>query len=247
MYIIDTLAKVAGLLNNNQGVVSALIFIITMLFGWISGIFSALRRKPKFKISAIPGPTFCCTFPIGQKHGDFDVHRTGFALYLHVSNVGSSPSSIDNISRAYHWNLKPFSMQWLRYTVGWFWITDQAVALSDFQVLIGDNTKVYPFLTQKSSLSIHAGPETFLESGRSTNGVVYFEQLDSWGGCFPRVRNNSVRLKIAVRDVFGKEHYAKVVIPAVSLEEARKYNPTFGKTLAELRNQPLPFDLGVVS
>ena len=84
--------------------------------------------------------------------------------------------------------------------------------------------------------------DTYLEAGRSTNGVIYFEQSDSWGGCFPTVHKGHVRIKIRVRDVFGKQHSARFSIRSVPFEEARKYNPSFGKTLAELYGEPLPFD-----
>lgn len=227
--------------NANQGVVSVLIFLITIFFGWTSGIFSALRRKPKFKISMIPGPTFCCTYPVGKKHGEFDVHRTGVALYLIIANIGSAPSSIENISIGYHWHIKPFSLLWIKYGLGWFWLCEQTAVLADFQSNIGDHIKIYPFLTQKSILSGESA-ETFLEVGQSTNGVVYFEQGDSWGGCFPTKQRDSIRLKVRVRDVFSNCHFAKFSIPVVSFEAARKYNPSFGKTLAELHSEPLPYD-----
>src|SRR2546421_9400452 len=98
-------SKASKWANDNQGVVSVAIFVITIAFGWASGIFSALRRKPKFKLSLIDGPTFCCTYPIGKTHGEFEVHRTGIALYLVVTNVGSAASSIERISVGYHWHL----------------------------------------------------------------------------------------------------------------------------------------------
>lgn len=91
--------------NQNQGVLAVVLFLVTLALGWVSGIFSALRRKPKFQISVIDGPTFCCTFMLGKRHGDYEVHRTGVALYLRIANVGSAPSSIDNISIGYHWHL----------------------------------------------------------------------------------------------------------------------------------------------
>lgn len=228
--------------NANQGILSIAIFIVTIAFGWVSGIFSALRRRPKFQITVNAGPTFCCTFMVGKKHSEYDVHRTAIALYLNVANVGSAPSSIENITVGYHCHLKPFRILWLKYGVGWFWIEHQAIALADFQIMIGENIKVYPFLTQKSFLS-ESKCETYLEVGRSTTGVVYFEQSDSWGDCFPTVPSNGmVRLKVCIQDVFGLNHYAKFDIPSVSLEVARKYNPAFGKTLAELHGEQLPFD-----
>jgi len=241
MSFADILQLVAKWSNDNQGVVSVTIFLVTIAFGWATGIFSALRRKPKFRIATIPGPTFCCTFSVGRKHGDYDIHRTGVALYLNIANTGSAPSSIENISIGYHWHLKPFSYAWVKNTLGWFWLDQQTASLTDFQAMIGENIKVYPFLTQRNYLT-DSKAETFLECGRSTNGVVYFEQEDSWGGCFPTLRNGVVRMKIRVRDVFGKNHYVKLDVPLVRLEYARKYNPSFAKTLAELHGEQLPFD-----
>ena len=169
------------------------------------------------------------------------MHRTGVALYLTIANVGTAPSSIEDISVGYHWHLRPLSVAWLKYTIGWFWLHQQTAALADFQAMIGGNIKVYPFLTQRSFFS-DSKAETYLDVGRSTNGVVYFEQSDSWGGCFPSVRNGTVLLKVRIQDVFGRSHRATFRVPSVALDEARKYNPSFGKTLAELRGQELPFD-----
>lgn len=227
--------------NDNQGVVSVGIFVVTMGFGWVSGIFSALRRKPKFKIGLIDGPTFCCTYPIGKTNGEHEVHRTAIALYLAVTNAGSAASSIGNISIGYHWHLHPFSLTWLRYSVGWFWLHDQIAALTDFHANIGEKNKVFPFLTQTNYLA-PVDSKTYLQPGESTNGVVYFEQSDSWGGCFPSPCKGGVPIKVAIEDAFGKKHCAKFKIPSVPLEYARKYNPSFGKTLAELRGEQLPFD-----
>lgn len=239
--LIDSYTQLGIWLNDNQGVVEVAIFAATALFGWASGIFSALRRRPKFKVSLIDGPTFCCTYSIGEMHGQYEVHRTGIALYLSVINIGSSSSSIAGISIGYHWHLRRFSAKWLRYSVGWFWLNEQAVALGDFQVRIGESVKIYPFLTQRNSLS-PTPTDTFLDVGRSANGVVYFEQADSWGGCFPKVKDGHVRLKIRVRDVFGGQHTSIFDVPSVQFEHARKFCPAFGKTLSELRGKPLPCD-----
>ena len=123
--------------NENQGVVSLCAFVVTMTFGWVSGIFSSLRRKPKLKLNLIDGPTFCCTYHVGKTQGEYEVHRTGIALYLAVANRGSAASSIGNVSVGYHWHLQRFSFQWLRYSIGWFWLRNQSVSLTDFQAKIG--------------------------------------------------------------------------------------------------------------
>ncbi|WP_082076331.1 hypothetical protein [Ralstonia mannitolilytica] len=240
--IAQTYATAAKLLNDNQGVVSVAIFAATLVLGWVSGIFSALRRRPRFKIQWIDGPTFVCTFPTGKKHNEFDVHRTGVALYLKIANTGSAASSIEQISVGYHWHVAPFSRAWFKYGIRRFWLHAQTAAISDFQTEIGENIKVYPFLTQRSIYAVTRAA-TYLEPGQAENGVVYFEQQDSWGGCYPNSSAKGTRLKVCLRDVFGGKHVARLTVPNVTLEHARKYNPSFGKTLAELRNEPLPHDV----
>jgi len=224
------------ILNDNQGIVSVIIFAITIIFGWVSGIFSALMRKPKFKMSLIVGPTFCCTYKTGNTFNGFDAHRTCIALYLNIANIGSAASSIEKISIGYHWHLKPFSIQWLKFAIGWFWLDEQTIALDDFQIKIGERIKVYPFLIQQNSLSPNRS-STFLDVGRSTNGVVYFEQRESWGGCLPFCNQGKVSIKLKVTDTFGKAHTKSFKIPFFDLEEARKYNPTFGTTHFELNQK----------
>ncbi len=231
----------ANWLNDNQGVVSVAIFVVTLGLGWVSGIFSALRRRPKFRIQLIDGPTFVCTVHTGKRRDALDIHRTCVALYLKITNSGSAASSIDKISVGYHCRLIRFTLAWFRYGLGWFWLHDQTAAILDFQAKIGENIKVYPFLTQKSILS-SAHPSTYLEPGQSANGVVYFEQSDSLGGCIPTASAKGTRIKVCVRDVFGGKHMARFRVPNVTLEHARTYNPSFGKTFAELHNEPLPHD-----
>lgn len=228
-------------LNENQGVLGVGVFLATLAFGWASGIFAALRQKPRFKVRVIDGPTFACTFPTGTKRDGHAIHRTGIALYLAVANVGSAASSIENIAVGYHWNLPPFTLLWVRYGLGWFWLRNQVAVIHDFQAEIGENIKVYPFLIQRSHLSGRT-PSTYLQPGQHENGVVYFEQTDSWGACFPASHEGFAKIKVAITDVFGRAHTARFKVRVVDLAEARRYNPSFGKTLAELRRETLPHD-----
>lgn len=236
-------ASSAKWLNENQGVVGVAIFLVTLFLGWVSGIFSALRRKPRFQIDLIPGPTFVCISPTGSTYDGFDVHRVFIALYLSVANTGSAASSLHALHVGYRWNLIPFTRSWLRHTVRRHWLPDRTAALTDFQVAIGDSIKVYPFLFQANALS-PVRQETYLQPGRSVVGVVYFEQPDSWGGCQPLIWHGRVRLAVRLVDVFGGRHTKTFWVPAVTLEEARKFNPSFGRTLAELHGEPLPGEGG---
>lgn len=239
--LISYYSLVAKWLNENQGVAGVGIFLLTLFLGWVSGIFSALRRKPKFKTCLIDGPTFTCTFETGKKHLEESIHRTGIALYLSIANIGSAASSISDISVAYHWNIHPFRLNWLRYKIGWFWLEHPTVIMHDFQSVLGENIKRYPFLIQESHSSNNT-TKTFLEPGESSNGIVYFEQPDCWGGCYPLASKSGVRIKVAVHDVFGRTHKSKFTIRQVNLEHARTYNQSFGKTYAEIRNETLPHD-----
>ena len=108
--------------------------------------------------------------------------------------------------------------------------------MEDFQYELGDHVKIYPSLLQGVS-TIGKSPETYLEVGKSINGVVYFEQDDSWGGCFPTSKNSKVKLRVAVIDTFGRKYKKTFWAPFVSLEEAQKYNPAFGATFAIMRGE----------
>jgi len=243
LYSVD-LQAMPDWLNRNQGVVGVGLFLATLLLGWGSGIFQALRRRPKFRFRLIDGPTFVCTFGVNKQQGQYQVHRTGVALYLDIANIGSAPSSIRAIQIGYHWALKPFSLQWLKYSLGWFYLFHQTICLRDFQVAIGENIKFYPFLMQKSGVSGDS-VDTYLEIGKSAIGVVYFEQSDSWGGCFPFSLNGKVRVKIRIEDAFGRWHRKIVSIPKVSFVDAKKFNPSFGQTQASLHGEESPFELPV--
>ena len=107
---------------------------------------------------------------------------------------------------------------------------------------IGENIKLYPFLFQKSVVSSESA-KTYLEPGRSTNGVVYFEQPESWGGYFPRSRNFRTKVKIVISDSLGKRYRHVTKIDRVTLAKARQYNPQFGTTLAQIHGWEDPIEL----
>lgn len=243
--MLEILSEITKWSNDNQGVLGVILFLAAIVFGWISGIFSALRRKPKFRINLIEGPTFTCTFGTGKKEGKYDIHRTGIALYLNVANVGSAPANIEHVHVGYHWAIKPFGKLWWQYRIGWYWLYRQAIILADFQAPIGEeHTKIYPFLFQKN-FNTEQSNDTYLVVGKSTNGVVYFEQEESFGACFPLARNNLAKIKIKVIDSFRRSYVVSTKIPRLSLEEAKKYNPRFGSTLSTLHGWVEPLDLPV--
>lgn len=47
---IMTVQELIDLLNNNQGVLSLILFVVTILVGWATGIFRSLIKKPSLKL-----------------------------------------------------------------------------------------------------------------------------------------------------------------------------------------------------
>jgi hypothetical protein len=208
--------------NQNSGFLSLIIFIFTAIFAWFSGIIKNLMKKPKFKIDIIPTASFCSTFETGKKD-DKVAHRTAIVLYLEIVNIGATPAQITRVEVGYH-------NYTLKYSFLWFWL-GTIPAIKDFAHTIGENLRVFPFLFQKNYLG-NITQKTYLRIGEQTTGIVYFEQEESWGKFQPRVYNHGVRIKVKCYDSFEK-CYSKVFwIPVKTLEEARKYNPEFGNTLA---------------
>lgn len=226
--------------NQNAGFVTLLIFIVTLILGWLSGIFRALRQRPRFNIHILNGPSFCCTFETGEEHQREKVYRTAIALYLKVSNTGSAPSAISNVLVGYH-NYD------IRYIFRWYWV-EQTAAFSNFTQQITGGIRTFPFLLQRAvnvtGEDSQSSPKTYLEIGEVLYGVVYFEQLKAWGGFRPRVKNGQVKVKVRLLDAFGRKHHTVHNIPVVSLEAAREMSPAFGTSIdrmlapSGLREQP---------
>lgn len=233
------MSDIIGWLNDNEGFVTVLVFIATLLLGWVSGIFQALRRKPKFKIEVLPGPSICSVFNTGNKYEGYDTHRTAIALYLKITNIGNAPSNIDKVEVGYHWNITGLSLLSLKYRLGWFWIKNLTVAIEDFCTPFGeDNIKFYPFLLQKSVVS-NSTIDTYLEVGKNAIGVVYFEQNESWGASSPLPDNGKTKIKVRVYDSFSNSYSTIVRIPIVDINEAKEYNRYFGETFAMINEKKM--------
>lgn len=222
LFLVNKIRSVKNWSNQNSGFLTLFIFFATIFLGWISGTFRALRRKPKLKIDLLPGPTFCCTILTGRKWNEHPTKRTLIALYLQISNVGQAPTEISDIHIGYH-------NYTYKYTFLWIWLKKWIIALSDFQVGIGENIKVYPFLIQRSILT-PKDTKNYLREGEKTNGVIYYETPEFWGGYQPRECNRHLRIKLCVIDVYNRKYKKIMYIPILSYEEAKKYNPNLGLT-----------------
>lgn len=224
-----TLKKTAELLNNNQGILSLLLFFISIFFGWVSGIFRSLVRKPKFKIRVIPKMSFGTVYMTGEKYtppkqGTYDVHKTAFVVYLEITNIGSAPSNLGKIKIGYYKD--DGKSTWFQKRI---WIKESNI-LADFAIPTGDGQSLrIPHLRQKNP-QFDQNYDGFLEVGQSILGAAYFEQSPGWGNYYPREDNGMVEIKICVKDAFDNSYSQKTSIPIKTLEEMLRYNPRFGFT-----------------
>lgn len=216
--------------NQNSGFLTLILFAITLVLGWASGIFRALMHKPKFKIGLITGPSFLSSFSAGKEHKGAETHRTAAAIYLSVTNVGTAPAQIVSVRLGYH----NYSF---KYTFFWFWL-NSTPAIGDFGHTIGENLRIFPFLFQKNYLMAHPA-STYLQPGQETIGVVYFEQPESWGGFKPRAKNRRAQIKILVKDSLGNRYANTFTVDVVDLDYAKKFNSNFGNTLSLIEENPL--------
>lgn len=227
MKIIET---IIDWVNENAGFVSILIFLSTIIIAWISGLFKLLRNRPKFKIEIINHSSFGSIIDLKKTYQDYPVNKTAFAIYLRVTNIGRSASSIGKIRLGYlksDFSKNPFSKRnWL----------NEIVSKEDFKIEFenSDKIKVYPFLKQHNHY-FNNNNDTFLPVGKSLNGMVYFEQDEAYGNWMPRINrdNKTTSLKIKIMDSFDKSHTKRFDLKLVDPNYALKFNPLFGQTQKE--------------
>jgi len=203
----------------NQAIVALTGVCLIIVVPFIGFIVRLIFSRPSIRLAVIEGPSFICTHP---------TYLTAAAVYLRIINRGGSPTDIIGAKLAFH-GYTPQS------TFFWQW-TRATVCLEDFQVAIGDHIKVYPFMLQVNAMiPDHASPATFLDRGQAISGVVYFEYPEAWGGLVPRVKRGNVRLKISIEDSRRRTSSRIIHLKKVKLDEARRFNPSFGMTGESLR------------
>jgi len=196
----EIISKIITWSNENSGFLSLVIFLSTLVFAWISGLFRMLRQRPRFTIRIIEQCSFGTIIDLQREHKGYPVTKTAFAIYLEVSNVGNAPSSIGKISLGYYksdFKAKIFSKRrWVK----------EMISKGDFRVTFEDSNlvKVYPFLKQRNS-SYQNDTDTYLTQGKTVNGIVYFEEFEAYGSWMPRLNKDgeTTNLRIKIKDAFG--------------------------------------------
>lgn len=214
-------------LNTNSGFVSVLIFLSSIIIAWVTGLFKFLRNKPNFRIEIIDQCTFGSIIDLKRKYKNLPVNKTAFAIYIRVTNIGRSASSIGKIKLGYlksDFSIRPFTKR--------IWI-DEIMSKTDFRVKFknSDSIKIYPFLKQHNQY-MQNEKDTYLSVGRSLNGVVYFEQNNAYGSYVPRFNKNgkTTNLKVIIEDSFKNKYSKKFDIELIEPDFAFKFNPLFGQT-----------------
>jgi hypothetical protein len=213
--------------NNNSGFLSLIIFIATIMYGWFSGLFSSLIKKPKLSIRFIEKISFYSKFNVGEQFVSngftYEMHKTGFVVYMCISNVGNKDTAIDKIYLGYQknkprrfWNKKEFV--WLPQ---WHALTPFQSKFKNESILIFSSLRVRDNPSENSS--------DFLRIGESITGTAYFEQVKAWGNYSPLPKEDiSTDIKIKIIDVYGKKYIFKYNLRNKSLKEAREFNENFG-------------------
>jgi len=225
--MLNIFKEIINLSNVNSGFLEFILFISTLLIGWFSGLFKYVNKRPKFKIHIIEYPTFGCTIYLENTHNGLPVHKTAFSIYLEITNIGNAPASIGEITLGYLQNdlktKKKTKRNWVR----------ESIAKSEFFYTFpnSDKVKVFPFLKQPTRL-IDSQTDTYLEIGKTTNGIVYFEEKQAFGSFMPRLNDDleTTDLIIKIEDAFGKIHKKQFNVKMIDPNLALKVNPYFAQT-----------------
>ena len=208
--------------NINAGFLTLIIFIISIILGWISGIFTHLKRKPKLEFDLINIPSFLCLVKTGRQKDNIDTYRTAIVLYLRIRNIGNISTSITKVRVGYKIKSK-------KYMFKQFWL-NPINALEDFSTEMNGYKKVYPFFTQQNAL-IKNNTNLYLREGEDKNGIEYFESPEFWGDFEPIIKNNKVNIILEVTDTYEKKYYKNLKISVIDYNEAKKFNSQIGMSI----------------
>jgi hypothetical protein len=225
--MIESLEYIISWSNENSGFLGLLIFLVTLILGWAAGLFTYFRKKPKFRLRIIENSSFGCVIDLNRKYQGYPVHKTAFAIYLEITNIGNAPSSVGRIELGYL--LSDFRPKWRTSRV---WLKESN-SKSDFRIEFNDSEhiKVLPYLKQQNEY-FNNNMDTYLEIGKIINGMVYFEDFEAWGNRMPRHNKDlkSTELLIKVKDAVGGIHKKKFTIRLVEPDEALKFSPYFAQS-----------------
>ncbi|SIQ77192.1 hypothetical protein [Chryseobacterium sp. RU33C] len=216
--------------NDNCGFLSLLLFCATITYGWISGLFSSLIKKPKLKIRFIDKISFFSLFYTGEKYfnqelnEEFELHKSAFVSYMSIANIGNMATTIDKIFLGYYKNKKYkfWNKKELVWLAQWHSVEPFKMNLKNGQIIIAQSLRIANSVNDVNDRS-HIG------IGNSLVGIAYFEGITAWGNYNPLLnKNNKIDIKIKIRDIYGNNFIFKTELKYLEIEKARGFNPHFG-------------------
>lgn len=212
--------------NENSGFLSIILFIGTIIYGWISGLFDSLVKRPKLKVRFIDKVAFYSFYITGEKHTvknvTYDIHKTGFVVYMSIGNIGNIPTSIDKIFLGYYKHKKTFFFKEINWLPQWH-------ALANFKLPTKTENFIVVSTLRIRDHELDNSNKSFLQVADTVVGVAYFEQVKAWGNFQPlREEDGSTKIKIKIRDIYGRNYVFKTKLKHISIEEAQRINPNFG-------------------
>lgn len=214
--------------NDNSGFLSVLLFLAAIVYGWGSGLFNSLIKKPKLKVRFIDKVSFYSFYFTGEKYEvkehnyTYDLHKTGFVVYMSIANVGNMPTAIDKIYLGYLKNKK------YKFWDKRIWLT-QWHALEPFKIKMKNKTQIQVATLRIRDSENDNSNKSFINIGDSIVGIAYFEQETAWGNYNPITNEDkSANIKIRIKDTYGNNFYFKHKLKYMDLNKAREYNPNFG-------------------
>lgn len=233
--ITEKAIAIIDLANKNSGFVTVVVFIASLLIAWISGAYSYINKTPFFKIKAIDK----CTFgSIVKNNLDEAIHKTAFVFYLEITNKGKAASTFKEIKLGYVKRGKS-KLNWIQYFFVKFygrefkkmmWINN-VIIKNSFGIPLPNNedSQFIPYLLQGNT-DFYQKNDTYLEVGKISSGVVYFEQEESFGNYQPNIINGKTAIYIKIKDAFDNYHVNRFNIEMIDFTEALKFNSNFGQT-----------------
>lgn len=205
------------LLNNNQWVVTVLIFILTILISWLVWLFGYIRHKPKLKIS--PYSPIIPNFFVNdwlktskQKEGDRNVERIVFLLWLSISNLGFSSTTIASYRLEYR------DISWKKHKLIPMSLPEPlSHSLWNYVKVFPSITTNYPHLWISNSWKI--------DVGSSILWFLYFN-IEYYWDYKPKMINNIIYANLYIEDIYWKKFRFKIKFINKDIEYLSKYaNP----------------------
>lgn len=206
----------------NSGFLSVAIITISIIVGWLSGTFKAIRRKPKLSVN-LNKPSFYSIRCFEEYYQGISLFRPFFLLYLDIKNIGYSPTTITG-------NRLCFKVRVGKIRFKKICIKDVPV-LGDVGHTIGENLRVFPFLIQKNTLMNNDSELSYLKEGGQANGMLYFESPKCWGDFVPYNKDGKTKIYLKVIHTMGKPVSKKFLVEEWLLSYAEKFNKNLGWTL----------------